>query len=327
MISSRAKQKNPAKQITRKGAKRSPPPPSHSPSHPAILGNNAANNTSNPNLNNTNNIKKQTSTTTINNNNANNNVNSKALPRQTSEPHQTLRRKSATMAAAVMSNERINLISAGIFALKNKSLSNAVLTTTTSGNLQAQSTVQSQSSTDLVIFDNPTTNLMPTTCNSNINVNPHQNGGPHSSTITTIALKTTGANAAPATTTITATSINDFDLIQINEMRETGFQAESSTPSGVGGGGGGGVGVVAQVGKSKPPLVTQKSTTTLVGTKSWTSKAGVSVGGASVKVKKKSRAQKAMNVFKTQTSTSASNKEKKVTKTLAIVLIVFLVCW
>lgn len=127
------------------------------------------------------------------------------------------------------------------------------------------STIQSQSSTDLVIFDNA-----------------NQNGGP--------------ASAA----------VPDFDLIQINEMKETGFHSKPANN-----------------------LVNQKSLISRTGlsTVSKDTRGGGKTVGTPVNVKKKSRAQKAINVFKTQTSTSASNKEKKVTKTLAIVLIVFLVCW
>lgn len=255
MISSRAKVKK-RKSITRKGAKRNPPPhqplTTQSPSQPAIHSNN-------------------------NNNNNNTTSNSKSLPRQTSAP-QAHRRKSTTPP---VSNEKINLISAGIFALKNKSMSNAGLTTAPSYGLPAHSqthTVQSQSTTDLVIFDHSMA---------------YHNGGPSTATI------------ALASTAVTGIAIADIDLIQINEMHETGFHASV-------GAGGGGLVPVQPVGKSKPPPPAKNSI------------AGVASG---VHAKKKSRAQLAMNVFKTQTSASASNKEKKITKTLAIVLIVFLVCW
>lgn len=265
MISSRAKVKK-RKSITRKGAKRNPPPQpltTHSPSQPAIHSNN---NNNNSNIN-------------------NNKSNSKSMPRQSSVP-QAQRRKSTTPP---VSNEKINLISAGIFALKNKSMSNAGLTTAPSYGLPAHSqthTVQSQSTTDLVIFDHSMA---------------HHNGGPGTATI------------ALASTAVTGIAIADIDLIQINEMHETGFHA--SVGAGGGGGGnstGGGIIPVQPVGKSKPPPPAKNSI------------AGVASG---VHAKKKSRAQLAMNVFKTQTSASASNKEKKITKTLAIVLIVFLVCW
>lgn len=207
--------------------------------------------------------------------------NNKPTGRQASEPH---RRKSATPPPA---GEKINLISAGIFALKNKSASTVVLDAQTSLPSQQQkhqqhkqpSTMPSQSSTDFVIFD-------------------HNGNG-------------------PATGHVTPTP--DFDLIQINETHETGFHSAMTA---------------AATAKIKFPNAAVKNSTNLISkaglsasSDKKTGKAAFTVGGASVKAKKKSRAQKAINVFKSQTSASASNKEKKVTKTLAIVLIVFLVCW
>ena len=57
------------------------------------------------------------------------------------------------------------------------------------------------------------------------------------------------------------------------------------------------------------------------------SKSNILVKTNSINSKKFVRAKTVINTFKTNPSLIASNKERKVTKTLAIVVIVFLVCW
>lgn len=198
------------------------------------------------------------------------------------------------------SNEKINLISAGIFALKNKSASSAVLAQTAGSTATmlgpvASVAMQSQSSTDLVLIE----------------VVNNQNG----------------LAASQATAMFAATS-TDFDLIEVNE---TGFHHPNHPSSHHNN-----HHMSSNSNSTMPKMSIVGATMTnhslsVSNNTSLIAKAGLAVltakkNGGSIKVKK-SRAQKAMNVFKSQTSTSASNKEKKVTKTLAIVLIVFLVCW
>lgn len=165
------------------------------------------------------------------------------------------------IARASTTPEKVNLISAGIFALKNKPS-------------------QSQSSADLMLEQNGT----------------------------------------------------DFDLIEINVMKETGFQGSKHNQSHS----------QQQQRKSNATdadtVVTKKSIVSYGGNSKEiltnsarnNAKNSVQLGGEMKVKKKKSRAGRAINALKTQSSalaTLSSNKEKKVTKTLAIVLIVFLVCW